>query len=115
MQHGTEALGNEGGSGLGADLVDAIVEECIGGARRVDRHGARGERSVPGPSPLSQQEASLRRHQVRPVDEGEAFFRFERPGRESGLPERVGRGSTAPVPPNLTLAQQRQRDMGERR
>src|SRR5581483_7349542 len=54
-------------------------------------------------------------HELRPVDEREPLLRLERHGLEAGPHERLAAGQPLACEPRLSLADERQREMRERR
>jgi hypothetical protein len=90
------------------------MEARLGSLQRLEREST-GQVGGPGEPPGShQRQRRHRRHELRAVDQRQAFLRGESDRLEPGGSERVGPAVEGPVEPRMTLADERQRQMRER-
>jgi hypothetical protein len=100
---------------LAAQRVDARVEGAVAAARRVDRQRADDQRRLEHRLEGEEGVQRERGRDLRAVDQRQAFLGRQRERRDAGRAQRrVGRHALA-VLPELALADQRQRQVGERR
>src|SRR5438094_6216531 len=83
--------------------------------QRLERHGARDVRGPREPVRPDEAERPHCGHELRPVDERQPLLRLEHGRLEPDLDERVAAGEALPVDPGLALADERQRQVCERR
>ena len=100
---------------LAAQRVDARIKRAVAAAGRVDGHRADHERRFEHRLERQQRVERERGRDLRAVDEREPFLGGERERRDASGAQHVGRGTTDAVDDELALADQRQREMRERR
>ncbi len=106
------------GVGLAAkrsQRVDLGHERRARSLQRLERHRAREVGGAREPTRAHEAEREGRRHELRAVDQREAFLRLEHDRLEPDARERLGAGQALAVDERLALADERQREMRERR
>src|SRR5216117_2576114 len=88
--------------------VDPLVERRVGPHQRLERHRPGDVREANQTKRVGDGERRERRHQVRPVEEGQALLRLEGQRGEPGARERLSRRHALPVEPGLALADETQ-------
>ena len=91
-----EVARGHGRAGVRAGVHDARVEGAGAAAERVERKSGGDVGGVDGDVGFAQRQAEQREHALRAVEQREAFFRFERDGRDAGAPHGVGAGDDSP-------------------
>jgi hypothetical protein len=100
---------------LAADRVQALVERHRRALERLQRQRDGDDGRVEHAARVAQRQAAGRGHQVRPVDQRQPLLGLELDRREPGAPQRGGARHPLAVDERLALADQDQREMGERR
>ena len=100
--------------GVRPQRVDARVERRVGAHQRLERHGAGHVGQPRQPAGVEHGQRAQPRHEVRAVQQRQAFLGLERQRPHAGGLQRLARRHSAPVRHGLALADQAGRHVRER-
>jgi hypothetical protein len=100
---------------LAPQRVDARVKRRVGTTRGIDAHGAGGQAGAQQVLRLEQPDNGQCRGDLRAVQQRQSFLRPQRHGGKADTLQRLRASDNGTIRQRLTLANQHQRHMGQRR